>query len=607
MVRDCGQKARGLTLDGKSHLVFAPPVRDIQARVEDQLRAATRAALGEAYADVDPLVRGANARHGDYQANLALSLAKTARRAPREIAEAIVRELLERRGESESIVEAAEVAGPGFINLRLTEAGLLAAASEMFDSERLAVPLPEAPERVVVDYGGANLAKEMHIGHLRSSIIGDAIVRVLEFAGHEVIRQNHIGDWGTAFGMLVENLIDSGWDTEGDHTLADLNALYQSAKTRFDEDADFKERARTRVVKLQGGDPQSLKFWRRLIDESCAHMNDVFERLGIRLNEADLRGESFYNSRLPSVVDDLREAGLLVDSDGARVVFCDGFKTKAGEPLPLIVQKRDGGYGYATTDLAAARFRAQELRAQRIIYVVDARQSDHFAMVFWAVRKAAWVPEDVRLEHVAFGTILGKDKRPFKTRSGDPVKLASVIDDGVARARETLVSKGRELQSDELDTIARAVGVGAIKYADLSSDRIKDYVFDYDRMLSMEGNTAPYLQYAYVRLRSILRKAGTDTCAADLRVTAPEERRLYLELLRLPRVVNQVASSLEPHQLCGYLYELAALVHQFHEHCPVLKAPDESTRRSRLSLTELSGRTLQLGLRLLGVTVVERM
>jgi arginyl-tRNA synthetase len=459
----------------------------------------------------------------------------------------------------------------------------------------------------VVDYGGANLAKEMHIGHLRSSIIGDAIVRVLGFAGHDVVRQNHIGDWGTQFGMLLEHLIDSGWNPEEDHSLSDLNALYQAAKLRFDQDAGFAQRSRDRVVRLQSGDEQSLSFWRKLIDESCSHMNEVFQRLGVLLRNEDLRGESFYNSRLAKLVEDLRARGVLEESDGAQVVFCQGFKTKSGDPLPLIVQKSDGGYGYATTDLAAVRFRVEDLAADRVIYVVDARQSDHFAMVFAASRAAGWVGEHVRLEHVAFGTILGNDKRPFRTRSGDNVKLAGVIDEAVARALATLKEKGRDLDDAELHEIARAVGVGAVKYADLSSDRIKDYVFDYSRMLSMEGNTAPYLQYAYVRLQSIARRAGTRAGAADLRITDPAERRLLLELLRLPRIVDQVAQSLEPHRLCTYLYELSSLVHHFHEHCPVLKAPDPETTRSRLALTELSARTLRLGLELLGVTVVDRM
>jgi arginyl-tRNA synthetase len=579
-------------------------VRDIQATVEDQLQRAVRDALGEAHANADPMVRTADAQFGDYQANLALGLAKLTRQKPRDIAQAIADRLT---GEG-SVFERVEVAGPGFINLTLSAAAITQATVRIFDDPRLGVAKPERPSRVVIDYGSPNLAKEMHIGHLRSSIIGDAIARVLRFSGHDVIAQNHIGDWGTQFGMLLEQLIDSGWDQAADHSLSDLNGLYREAKAHFDADPAFAERSRLRVVKLQSGDAESLGFWRRLIAESCAHMYQVYAQLGVLINEGDLRGESFFNSRLPIVVQDLRALGLLVESDGAQVVFCEGFKSKSGDPLPLIVQKSDGGFGYAATDLAAGRFRAHELGGQRLIYVVDARQSDHFAMVFWVLRAAGWVGSDVALEHVPFGTILGADKKPFKSRSGDTVKLAEVLDEAVTRARAALATRARDLAPAELDQIARAVGIGAAKYADLSSDRIKDYVFDYDRMLALEGNTAPYLQYAYVRVQSILRRAGDEAYgSAHIAITDPVERKLMLDLLRLPRVVEQVGRSLEPHRLCNYLYEVASQVHQFHEHCPVLKAPDTATRQSRLALSALAGRTLALGLELLGVSVVDKM
>jgi arginyl-tRNA synthetase len=584
--------------------VLARLVRDIQAIVEDQLRQAVRAALGEQYADTDPLVRPADPQFGDYQANLALSLAKLTRQKPRDIAQAIAEQLRQ----NTDVIQSVDVAGPGFINLTLSPSAIISATGRMWGDTRLGVAPPAAPDKVVVDYGSPNLAKEMHIGHLRSSIIGDAIARVLSFAGHEVIRQNHIGDWGTQFGMLLEHLIDEGWDQTEDHALSDLNRLYQAAKAHFDADAAFADRARQRVVKLQSGDPESLAFWQKLIAESCAHMNDVFRRLGVLLTDADLRGESFFNSRLPAVIRDLRAASVLEESEGAQVIFCAGFSGKSGAPVPLIVRKTDGGYGYATTDLAAARFRIDELGARRLIYVVDSRQSDHFAMLFWALRKAGWASDQVSLEHVPFGTILGEDKKPFKSRSGEAVKLSDVLDEAVVRARATLESKGRELGETELDQISRAVGIGAVKYADLSSDRIKDYVFDYDRMLSMEGNTAPYLQYAYVRVQSILRRAGeTSLASGDLRITDPVERDMMLQLLRLPRVIEQVALTLEPHRLCTYLYATAAQVHQFHERCPVLKAPDAATRQSRLALSDLAARTLKLGLELLGVTVVDRM
>jgi arginyl-tRNA synthetase len=578
-------------------------VRDIQATVEDQLRQATRAALGEAFAETDPLVRPADPQFGDYQANLALSLAKTTGRKPRDIAQAITEQL----GQS-ALFSRVNVAGPGFINVTLSDAAILEAAGNMWNDARLGVAPPSSPDRVIVDYGSPNLAKEMHIGHLRSSIIGDAIARILRFAGHDVVLQNHIGDWGTQFGMLLEHLLDAGWESGQDHSLSDLNRLYQDAKARFDAEPAFAERARSRVVKLQAGDEQSLEFWRMLITESCAHMNEVFARLGVLLADADLRGESFFNSRLPSVVTDLAAAGVLEESDGAKVVFCEGYTSKTGSPLPLIVQKTDGGYGYAATDLAAARFRISELGRNRIIYVVDSRQGDHFGMLFWALRKAGWAPPEVRLEHVAFGTILGADRKAFKTRSGGTVKLADVLDEAVVRARAAIEARGRDLSPEELDQIARAVGVGAVKYADLSSDRIKDYTFDYDRMLALEGNTAPYLQYAYVRVQSILRRAGASELAgSSLIITDPVERELMVDLLRLPRLISQLVATLEPHRLCTYLYELAARVHQFHERCPVLKAPDDATRNSRLTLSALAARTLKLGLELLGVTVVERM
>ena len=562
------------------------------------------AALGPEYAETDPLVRPADPQFGDYQANLALSLAKATRQKPRDIAQAIA----DRLGQQGDIVQSVAVAGPGFINITLTDAAISQAAGRMWDDPRLGVAPPVVPVKVVIDYGGPNLAKEMHIGHLRSTIIGDAIARVLRFAGHDVILQNHIGDWGTQFGMLLEHLIDNGWEQTQNHSLTDLNRLYQEAKAHFDTDPAFAERARLRVVKLQSGDEESLVFWRKLIAESCSHMNEVFARLDVLLTDVDLRGESFFNSRLPAVITDLRASGLVVESDGAQVIFCEGFTTKAGEPLPLIVQKSDGGYGYATTDLAAARFRIHELGATRLIYVVDARQTDHFGMLFWALRQSGWAKDDVALDYVPFGTILGADRKAFKTRSGGTVKLADVLDEAVSRARATIESKGRDLAPDELDAIARAVGVGAVKYADLSSDRIKDYVFDYDRMLALEGNTAPYLQYAYVRVQSILRRAGSVALTSDaLRITDPVERQLLLMLLRLPRLIEQVAQTLEPHRLCTYLYEVASQVHQFHEHCPVLKAPDDATRTSRLVLSALAGRTLKLALELLGVTVVDRM
>lgn len=583
-------------------------MRDIQAAVEDQLRAATVAALGPEYADTNPLIRPANPSFGDYQANLALPLAKNLRRKPREVATLISDELSAQIGRGEGCIAEASVAGPGFINVKLSNEGLCRAGTAMFNDERLGIALPSSPDTVVVDYASPNLAKEMHVGHLRSSILGDAIARLLSFAGHKVIRQNHIGDWGTQFGMLLQFLLDSGWDREGDHTVTDLTRLYQQAKARFDSDPNFADRARKRVVTLQAGDEESLVYWRQLIGESCAHMNEIFAKLGILLTDEDIRGESFFNTRLPAVVTDLRQGGILQTSEGAQVAFCDGYSNKEGNPLPLIIQKSDGGYGYATTDMAAARYRIEDLGANRIVYVVGAPQKDHFGMVFSTLRRSGWAPDNISLEHVAFGTILGKDRKAFRTRSGDSVKLSVVLDEAVERAKATLVEKGRDFTDEELTVISTAVGTGAVKYADLSSDRIKDYTFDYDRMLSMEGNTAPYLQYAYVRIQSILRKVGDVSVTGDsLLISDEAERALLLELLKLPRIIEQVASSLEPHRLCTYLYDIAVRVHRFHEHCPVLRASDEKTQLSRVALSQVAGRTLRVGLSLLGVTVVERM
>lgn len=579
----------------------------VRRQVESWIRAAAIAALGEA-GDGDPMIRVADPKFGDYQANLAMRLGKTLGQKPRDVAQKIV-DALDGSAGKDSFQDVS-IAGPGFINLRLTRRALEEALRHMLQDERNGVPMAERPEHVVVDYSSPNLAKEMHIGHLRSTIIGDAIARLLEFRGDRVTRHNHLGDWGTQFGMLLEHLLDRGWDRSADHGISDLNQLYQEASARFKSDAAFKERSRQRVVALQAGDEQALSLWKQLIDESVRHMNDVYGLLGVKLTDQDVVPESFYNPELARVVSDLKQSGLLLESQGAQVVFPDGFKNKDGQPQPLIVQKSDGGFGYAATDLAAGRYRAATLGADRIVYVVDSRQSEHFQMVFWTLRKAGWVPADVRLEHVAFGTILGKDRKPFKTREGGSVRLAEVLEEAVSRARQVIEAKGTDLPVEERDAIARAVGVGAVKYADLSNERIKDYAFDYDRMLSLEGNTAPYLQNAYVRVRSIFRKGQVDQALLrpdSLRLVEPAERALALRLLQLPDVIEGVASSLEPHRLCNYLYDLAAEFHGFYEHCRVLNAETEDARQSRLVLCELVLRTISLGLSLLGIDVVEKM
>jgi arginyl-tRNA synthetase len=587
-------------------------VSDIKRRVEQAVRRAAIQVLGAA-GDVDPLVRAAkDERFGDYQANLAMGLAKTLGKPPRELGLAIATAL---NGSTSDLFSKVDVAGPGFINLQLAPVAVEAALAEMAAGDRLGVELSADRQTVVVDYCGVNLAKEMHIGHLRSTIIGDSIARLLSFRGDTVIRQNHTGDWGTQFGMLLEHLIDTGWDAAGEHAIGDLNDLYKQAKTRFDADAGFADRSRARVVALQSGDPVALGLWSKLIEESVRHMDEVCGALGVLLTHEDIRPESFYNDALGPLVEELRAKGLLVEDQGAQVVFCDGFTNKDGDPLPLIVQKSDGGFGYAATDLAAGKFRVETLGAKRVIYVVDARQSDHFTQVFWTLRKSGIAPAElVSFEHVAFGMILGKDKKPFKTRAGDSVRLAEVLEEAEERAtaiiRNKIEGRGGSLDTDEQGHIGRAVGIGALKYADLSSERIKDYVFDWDRMLAFEGNTSPYLQNAYVRIRSIFRKGEADFDAAahaTIHIEQVEERRLALQLLQLPQIVESVAASLEPHRLCNYLCDLATGYHSFYEHCRVLNAESEAVKTSRLALSALVARTLRLGLTLLGIEVIEQM
>ena len=580
-------------------------MKDLQTTLEERFREALAKAFGEAHRATDPLVRpSTDPRFGDYQANVAMSLAKALKQKPRDVAQRIVDAL-----DAEDLFERVEIAGPGFINLTLTSAALAARVAAMHADERLGVPKAETPLKVVVDYSGPNVAKEMHIGHLRSICIGDAIARVIRFLGHEVIGQNHLGDWGTQFGMLIQHLTETANGERRE--IADLNAFYQDAKRRFDEDPEFAARARARVVALQSGDEATLAAWRELVELSKRHFDAIYERLDIDRDLLEYRGESAYNDDLDAVIAELDEAGLLTESEGALVVYPEGFKGRDGEPMPMIVRKRDQGYLYATTDLAAARYRLRELGADGIIYVTDARQSQHFAMVFQTLRQAGWAAESVRLDHVPFGTILGPDRRPFKTRSGDVVRLADVIDEAEERAYAIVDSKSPQRPEDEKRRIAHVVGVGALKYADLASERVRDYVFDWERMLALEGNTAPYLQNAYVRIRSIFRKAaeeGIDTSGdASIVLEESAERALALELLRFPQVVRAVGESLEPHRLCNYLYELASAFHVFYERCPVLSAPDERLRGSRLRLADLTARTLRTGLGLLGIGTVEQM
>jgi arginyl-tRNA synthetase len=593
---------------------------DLQQQIEVQVRGAIAAAFGEAHRAVDPLVRpAAEVKFGDYQCNVAMSLAKTLKQKPRDVADAIVAGLS--GAGAAGVFAKIEIAGPGFINLTLDEALVAALAAAMLQDQRLGVEPAAIVRKVVVDYSSPNVAKEMHVGHLRSTILGDAIARVLEFCGHAVIRQNHLGDWGTQFGMLIEHLLetaDRGQLQRGELAIGDLNAFYQQAKVKDDADPDFAKRARARVVALQSGDPQTLALWKTLFATSMVHFEQAYSLLGVSLTPADVRGESFYNDKLPGVIADLQEAGLLKESQGAAVVYPEGFADRDGNPMPMIVRKSDGGYLYATTDLAAARFRMTELHADRVIYVTDARQAQHFAMVFAVLRNPAlqWSSPgsspEIRLDHVPFGTVLGPDRRPFKTRTGGTIRLSDLLEEAVRRAAAVVAEKNPELSENQREEIARVIGVGAVKYADLSNERIKDYVFDWDRMLAFEGNTAPYLQNAYVRIRSIFRKAPPEMVrAADaaltMTLTEPSERGLALKLLQFPQAVAGVAESLEPHRLCNYLYELASVYHGFYEQCPVLGADDQAVRLSRLRLSRLVARTLRQGLELLGIGVVEQM
>lgn len=581
---------------------------NIENILAQHLRSAICSALGEELADIDPLLSVAsNPRFGDYQANLAMSLGKKLSRPPRDIATDIVAEL-----NTVSVFKKAEVAGPGFINLQLSTDFVNQQLQEMAADEHSGLSKVDNGDTVVLDYSAPNVAKEMHVGHLRSTLIGDAIARILSSLGHKVIRQNHLGDWGTQFGMLIENMVESGWElADSQHSLRDLNQLYQESKRKFDTDQAFAQRARERVVALQSGDEKSKGYWQALIDESRKHFNQIYHQLGVLLEDSDICAESFYNPVLPEVIDELKDAGILEQSQGASVVFPEGFKDRDDQPLPMIVQKQDGGYLYATTDLAAARYRVNQLKANRLIYVIDARQSLHLAMVFATLSKTGWVDESIRLEHVAFGTVLGADRKPFKTREGGTVRLIDLLEEAVLRAEKVIADKNPELSIEQRGEIARVVGIGALKYADLSSERIKDYVFDWDRMLALDGNTAPYLQNAYVRIRSIFRKGNIDAesiTAKSISVSEAAEHALALKLFRFVPTVESAAEKLEPSRLCTYLYDLASAFHSFYEQCPVLKeGVAEPVRNSRLTLCDVTAKVLRSGLGLLGIETVEQM
>jgi arginyl-tRNA synthetase len=564
-----------------------------------RFRDAILRAFGPEHAATDPLLRRSD--RADLQANLALGLGKKLGKPPRVVAEAIVSALA-----AEEILAKVEIAGPGFLNLTLRDEWLAAAVDRALGGERLGVPAAATTDEVVIDYSSPNVAKEMHVGHLRSTVIGDALARLLAFRGHRVIRQNHVGDWGTPFGMLIEHLVDLGEAGAKEVSIGELGAFYKQARAKFDGDPAFADRARRRVVALQSGDPETLRLWRTLFDASRVYFERIYALLDVTLTSDDIRGESFYDPMLAPLADELAAREIAKIDQGALCIFVPGFATKEGAPLPLIVRKSDGGFGYAATDLAAIRYRTSELRATRVLYVVGTPQEQHLSMVFGAARLAGFVPEGVRVQHVNFGSVLGTDKRMYKTRSGETVRLVDLIEEAIERAAAAVAAKASDLPEAERTAIARAVGVGAIKYADLSSDRVKDYVFDIDRMVSFEGNTAPYLQYAHARIRSIFRKAGIEHATAGAAPREPAERALALELLAFGATIRAVEETLEPHRLCGYLYGLAARFTEFYDACPVLKS-EEPVRSSRLVLCDLTAKTLSLGLSLLGITALERM
>jgi arginyl-tRNA synthetase len=545
---------------------------------------------------------------GDYQANGVMGAAKARKANPRQLAAEVVAKL-----DLAGIASKVEIAGPGFINITLAPEFLAQRVTAALSGPALAVgrPVGETAKTVVIDYSSPNLAKEMHVGHLRSTIIGDALARVLRFLGHTVIAQNHVGDWGTQFGMLTCYLIEAEQTggTDGRLALDDLEDFYRRAKKRFDEDPAFADRARDYVVRLQGGDPQVNALWQRFLDISLHHCEAVYAKLGVGLTRADVKGESAYNADLAGIVSDLRAKGLARESEGAQVVFLDEFKGKEGDPAAYIVQKQDGGYLYSTTDLAAVRHRADRLKADRALYVVDARQSLHFQQMFTVARKAGYAPASMQLEHVGFGVMLGSDGKPFKTRSGGTVKLVELIDEAVERAYQLVSEKNPDLHESERRAIAQTVGIGAVKYADLSKHRTSDYVFSWESMLSFEGNTAPYLQYAYTRIAGVFRRVPIEHAGgvdAPVVLEAPEERLLALQLARFADTLHAVAREALPHYLCGYLYELAGQFMRFYEACPVIKS-EGATRASRLQLCRLTAETLKQGLGLLGIGVLETM
>ncbi|MEB3232993.1 MAG: arginine--tRNA ligase [Leptolyngbyaceae bacterium] len=580
------------------------------AQLKTRLQQALVAAFGEDWATTDPvLVPTSNPKFGDYQANVAMSLAKPLKLKPRAIAEAIVAHL-----DVTDLCESPEIAGPGFINLRLSTAHLEQQLQIARTDPRLGVAKVDPPQRVIVDYPSPNIAKEMHVGHLRPSVIGDCLSRILEFLGYDVLRLSHVGDWGTPFGMLIAYVREAYPDAlndDSDIDLGNLASFYRNAKKRFDEDEAFQQLARQSVVELQAGDEATLKAWKLVCDLSNRTNQKIFDRMG--LSDLTIRGESFYNPYLPDVVKALATVGLLVEDQGAKCVFLEGFTNMDGKPLPLIVQKSDGGYNYATTDLAAIRYRLDEDKAQRVIYPVGAEQTNHFAQIFQVGRRARWITDEVEFIHAPFGNVLGEDGKKLKSRSGDALKLEEMLEEAIAHARADLISR---LQSDNreeseafIDEVSCVIGISAIKYADLSQNRTSNYIFSYDKMLALQGNTAPYMINAYVRVRGIGRKGDIDFAALgeDQTIHLQEDWEFALakHILQLDEILVAIDQDLLPNRLCQYLFELSQKFNQFYENCPVLKAA-EPIRTSRILLCDLTAQTIKLGLSLLGIPVLDR-
>jgi arginyl-tRNA synthetase len=584
-------------------------VTDPEETLAQLVRDALAAELGEQYATADPIIRPS--QFADYQSNAALPLAKALGRPPREIATAVaarLADLADPDGQAEAgPIAKVEVSGPGFINITLRDEWIGGQAASQLADPRLGVALAEPAQRVVVDYSGPNVAKELHAGHLRPTVVGDAIVRVLEYLGHTVIRAAHLGDWGTQFGMLIEHALDIGEQaTAKELEAGEFTAFYQAARAKFDAEPSFGDRSRQRVVQLQAGDEQAMRLWRMLVDDSLVYLRDVYARLDITLTDADMDPESFYNPVLASVSGELEDKGIAVISDGALCAFPPGFSGRDGRPVPLMLRKSDGGYGYASTDVAAIRYRLVDLHADRIIYVVGSEQHQHFELVFAVARQAGWLTDRASAEHAVIGLMTGPGGQRLKTRSGEQVKLVTLIDEAVDRAGEVI----RDRYADPVlrQQIAESVGVGALKYGDLSVARDSSYVLDFDRLLALTGNTGPYLQYATARIRSIFHKAGRDPAAVTgpVAVAQPAERALALSLLGLGRALSDVSVAAEPHKLAAYLFDVASAFTTFYEHCPVLTA-EPAVRDSRLALAALTLRVLQAGLGLLGIPVPERM